>query len=60
MKQQIEDLIEEQSDLEPLIIQLCNCATDEDMLHTAHKIVAKRQEYEWLKTKLEQLFKENK
>lgn len=60
MIKQIERLIEDQSNVESLLIQLCSADTNEQMLHIAYKLRAKREEYEWLKVKIGQLIKDNK
>ena len=60
MIKQIERLIEDQENLDSLLIQLCSADNADDILHIAYKIRAKREEYEWLKVKLEQIIKDNK
>lgn len=56
MKQRILDLLEEQGSLDQLLDEMAKAKTDQEILTVAHKIIAKRNEYEWLATKVQQIF----
>ena len=56
MWQQILEILEEQGNCDQLLVDMANAQTDEEILNIAHKIIAKRNEYEWLKIKLATIF----
>ena len=57
MIQTINRIIDECADVEGLLIELDGCTKEEDILMIAHRIVAKRTEFNWLKLKIDEATK---
>lgn len=56
MLNQILKIIDEQGSIDDLLIDLDNAKNDQEVLHIARKIIVKRTEYGFLRTKIEAEF----
>jgi len=59
MKDAILGIIEEQSDISSLLIDLDSAKTDDEIMKIARIIIVKRQEFKWLQAKIEDYYKSN-